>query len=86
MWIDLEIPAHFRQQVATDFFLPILEGGKFFAVVLAAMAAFAIIGHKLTSEILASRQFLYSPLEFRTPHHSILGQIGPRVETQSHSG
>ncbi|MGP8243888.1 MAG: hypothetical protein ACLQVN_05140 [Bryobacteraceae bacterium] len=44
MRIDFQIPAHFRQQVAADFFLPILEGGEFFAAVQAAMAAPSLVG------------------------------------------
>ena len=31
MLIDFQIPAHLCEQIAADFFLPILEGGEFFA-------------------------------------------------------
>src|SRR5437016_5809936 len=68
MRIDIQIPAHLRHQVAADFFLPILEGGVFFAEVQATMAALTFIGHKLAGDLRTPRQLLYSPLEFRTLH------------------
>src|SRR5580693_4535967 len=36
MWIDVQVPAHLRQQVAADFFLPILEGGEIVAEIQTA--------------------------------------------------
>jgi hypothetical protein len=86
MRIDVQIPAHLRQQVAADFFLPILKGGEFFAEVQAAMAALAFIGHKLARDLLAPSQVLYSPLEFRTLHTSILGQMCPNVKGGNERG
>jgi hypothetical protein len=80
MWIDIQIPAHLRQQVAADFFLPILEGGEFLAEVQAAMAALTFVSHKVTKDLPASRQLLHAPLEFRALHCSILGQICPNVK------
>jgi hypothetical protein len=68
MRIDIQVPAHLRQEVAADFFLPILKGGEFFADVQATMAALTFIGHKLATDLLAPRQLLYAPLEFGTPH------------------
>jgi hypothetical protein len=47
MWIDIQIAAHLRQQVAADFFLSILEGGEFLAEVQAAMAALTFVSHKV---------------------------------------
>ena len=80
MRIDFQIPAHLRQQVAADFFLAILEGGEFFAEVQTTMAALALTGHKLAGDLLAACQLLYSPLELRTLHSSILGQICPNIK------
>src|SRR5438270_483296 len=68
MLIDIQIPAHLRQQVAADFFLAILEGGEFCAEVQAAMATLTSIGHELAGDLLAPGQLLDSPLEFRTLH------------------
>ena len=50
MRIDIQIPAHLRHQVAADFFLPILEGGVFFAEVqmlprLGARQHLAVVPH-----------------------------------------
>ena len=59
--------AHLRQRIAADHFVPILEGGEFFAEVEAAMAALTFIGHNLAGDFLATRQLPYSPLELRTP-------------------
>jgi hypothetical protein len=80
MWIDIQIPTHLRQQVATDFFLPIFEGGEFLAEVQATMAALTFVSHKLASDLPASRQLLHTPLEFRALHCPILGQICPNVK------
>jgi hypothetical protein len=80
MRIDIQIPAHLRQQVVTDFLLPILEGGEFFAEVQPAMAAFPLVGHKLAGDLLTPRQPLHSTREFRTLRDSILGQICPDVK------
>jgi IMP dehydrogenase len=86
MRIDIQVPAHFSQQVAADLFVPILEGGEFFAEVEATMAALTFIGHKLAGDFLATRQLPYSPLELCTLHHSILGQICPNVKRKTESG
>src|ERR1017187_7084642 len=80
MRTDLQIPAHLRQQVAADFFVPILEGRVFFAEAQAAVAALSLIGHELASDLHAPRQLLYSPLEFGALHDSILGQMCPHVK------
>jgi hypothetical protein len=82
MRIDIQIPAHLRQQVATDFFLPILESGESFAEVQATMAALPFVGHKLAGDLLEPRQVLYSPQEFRTLHSYTLGQICPIIKRQ----
>src|SRR2546428_2250457 len=68
MRIDVQIPAHLRQQVVADFFLPILKGGEFFAEVQAAMAAFSLVGQKMAGDLLAPRQLLYAALEFLALH------------------
>ena len=75
MRIDIEIAAHFRQQVVADFFLPILEGGEFLAEVQAAMAAFSLVGDKLTGDLFAPRQLLYSPLDIPPP-----SRLHPRTD------
>ena len=51
MWIDIQIPAHLRQQVAADFFPTILEGGEFPGEVQAAMAALAFVSHELARDL-----------------------------------
>src|SRR5690348_17219514 len=56
MRIDIQIPAHLRQEVAANFFLPILKGGEFFTEVQAAMAALTTSGQKLASHLSAPRQ------------------------------
>src|SRR5579863_976473 len=63
MRIDLQVPAHLRQEVTTDFFLPILKGGEFPAEVQTTMAALPFVGHELTGDILEPRQLLHTPLE-----------------------
>jgi hypothetical protein len=80
MWIDIQVAAHLRHQVATDFFLPILEGGEFFAEVQAPVAALAFIAHKFAGDLPAPRQPLYAPLEFRTLHRFSFGHICPNVK------
>src|SRR5438093_9481569 len=41
------------------------------------MAALTFIAQKSAGDLLAPRQLLYSPLEFRALHSSIIGQICP---------
>jgi hypothetical protein len=50
------------------------------------MAALAFIGHKLAGDFLAARQLPHSPLELRTLHRSILGQICPNVKRENECG
>ena len=77
--IKLQIKAHFRQQVATDFFLPILQGREFFAEVQAPVATLAFIADEYTNKLPASGQALNAPLELRTFDYSSVGQICPNV-------
>ena len=77
MRIDLQIAAHLSQQVATDFFLPIFQGGEFLTEIQPPMAALTFVGHKFAVSLLLPRQPLQSPFEFRTPHRSSIGQMCP---------
>jgi hypothetical protein len=84
--IKLQIEAHFRQQVATDFFLPILQGREFFAQgreffaeVQVPVATLAFIADEYTNKLPASGQALNAPLELRTFDDSSVGQICPNV-------
>jgi hypothetical protein len=86
MRIDVQIPAHLRQQAAADFFLPILEGGEIVAEVQASMTAFTLIFRKQAGDLLAPGQPLYSPLEFPTLRTSSLGQFCPIVKRRGQSG
>jgi len=70
---------HLGEQVAADFLLAILERRGFAAEVQTAMAAFALIGHELTSDLLAPRQLPYAPLELRAPHDFSVGHFCPLV-------
>jgi hypothetical protein len=55
--IDLKIPAHLGQQVAADFFLPILEGREFVAVIQAAVASLSLVTDKFTATFLLRANF-----------------------------
>jgi hypothetical protein len=79
MRIDIRVPAHLCQQVAADFFIPILEGGEFFAEVEATMAALPLSATNWQVTSLAARQLPYSPLELRTP-----SQVHSRTDLSEH--
>jgi hypothetical protein len=68
MRINTQIAAHLRQQVAANFFLPILERGEFFAEVETPVTAFALIANKCAGDLPAPRQPLNAPFEFRALH------------------
>jgi len=69
MRIDLQIPAHLCQQVAADFFLPILEGRVFSAEVQGA------VGGPVSCAASASE----FAARTGTLNANILGHICPRV-------
>jgi hypothetical protein len=85
MRIDFQIAAHLRQEVASDFFLPILEGREFFAEVQAPMATLTFVAQEFAGNLPAPRQPLYPPLEFRTLHASSVGQMCPNVKWEKGS-
>lgn len=74
MPIDLQIAAHFNQQVAADLFLPVLQGSKFLAQIQTAMATLALIADEHTSQIAAFCQAPDAPLKLRTLHPASIGQ------------
>ena len=48
MCVDLQVAAHFGQEIAPDFLLPVFQGREFLAQVQAAMASFSLVGYELT--------------------------------------
>ncbi|MGI8745214.1 MAG: hypothetical protein ACR2NN_22105 [Bryobacteraceae bacterium] len=63
MRIDLQIPAHFRQQVGADLFVSILEGREFFTEIQTPMASFSLIGDKVTGDLLATGDLPHAALD-----------------------
>jgi hypothetical protein len=80
MRIDIRVPAHLCQQVAADFFIPILEGGEFFAEVEATMAALPLSATNWQVTLLRRANFLTRRSNSAPPHRSILGQICPNIK------
>jgi hypothetical protein len=76
----LEIAAHLSQKLSPDFLLSILQSGEFITEVQPAMASLPFVSHELAGDILPPSQLPNSALEFRTPHHPILGHFCPKVK------
>ena len=86
MWIDLEITAHLSQKLPADLLFSILKSGKFITEVQTTMASLSFVRHELTSDILLPSPFPHSPIEFRTPHDSMVGHFCPNVKQISAAG
>jgi hypothetical protein len=56
VWIDLEIAAHFGQQIAPEFFLAVFQGGEFLTKVQSAVASFSLVSYERASGFHSLRQ------------------------------
>jgi hypothetical protein len=86
MRINSKITTHLSQKFPADFLLSILESGKFITEVQTAVAAFSLVRHELTRDILLPSQFPHAALEFPTPHDSMVGHFCPKVKRRSLAG
>jgi hypothetical protein len=80
MGINLKIPAHLGQKFPANLLLSILESCELVAEVQANMASLSFVGKELAGDILRPSQLSHPALEFRTPHHSMLGHFCPKLK------
>jgi hypothetical protein len=69
MRIDFEIAAHLGEEVASDLFPSIFEGGEFLAEIQPAMASLSLSSHERTGDVHLSCEPPHTALKLRALHY-----------------